>query len=734
MHLPIVLLAVVVVVLFLVPAISSQPPPPPPPPEDCERSCGNVSIPFPFGLTERCSYDSSFLVTCESGGPKIVLFYENIDIVNINTNTSELEAMAIVAYDCSNSSYSATFETNGSFSISKKNRLFAVGCNISGDTDNTSCDSVCNYDSMRNGSCLAGNGCCEAKLPKGITGFFISTYRSVGMDRNELDKNPCSYAFVVEQGKYEFSTTDLLDFQGTKRNYPMTWLLDWAIGNDTCAMVDQESDDFLCKGNSECIQEFVGRGYRCRCKQGYSGNPYLKDNCINIDECKVGTHNCKGECIDAPGNYTCPCPNGKPGEYRKDVNTCSADELPIIQIFVGTLVAGLFLILLFTWIYVGLKRRKSLILREKFFKENGGIMLQQKISRDEGPQIQAKLFTVKELEKATNNYDQSRIIGKGGFGTVFKGYLPGDRIVAIKMSKIVDQTQTQVEQFINEVFILSQINHRNVVKLIGCCLETEVPSLVYEFIPNGTLFDHLHNECKSKAINWDIRLRIATETAGALSHLHSGVSVPIIHRDVKTMNILLDSSYVAKVADFGASRLIPMNQDKLATMVQGTLGYLDPEYFQTGQLTEKSDVYSFGVVLVELLTGKKIVDFNKPENERQITKSFLASLENETLFQVLDEKLQLNEVPDHEIILVSMLAKRCLHLKGNERPTMKEVASELERISAPSVIDKHPSVTSTSKEEETTCLLNGASGDYEDIDGTDTSSLEFHSMKASLPK
>nr|XP_043612599.1 wall-associated receptor kinase 4-like [Erigeron canadensis] len=352
-------------------------------------------------------------------------------------------------------------------------------------------------------------------------------------------------------------------------------------------------------------------------------------------------------------------------------------------------------------------------------------MLQQRVSDNEGSHIQAKLFTVEELEKATNKYDQSRIIGKGGFGTVYKGVLPDDRIVAIKKSKIVDQTETQVEQFINEVFILSQVNHRNVVKLIGCCLETEVPSLVYEFIPNGTLFDHIHNEYKSKAISWDIRLRIATETAGALSYLHSAASVPIIHRDVKSMNILIDSSYVAKVADFGASRLIPMDQKELATMVQGTLGYLDPEYFHTSQLTEKSDVYSFGVVLVEILTGKKIINFDRPEKRRNLIKLFIASLENETLLEVLDKNLQLKEVP-HDIILVSRLAQRCLQLKGDERPTMKEVALELEGISA-SVIDKHPWVKSTSNEEVTEYLLNAPSEDSQDPN-TDTSPIAFYSI------
>ncbi|XWS65341.1 hypothetical protein CRYUN_Cryun05aG0104300 [Craigia yunnanensis] len=180
--------------------------------------------------------------------------------------------------------------------------------------------------------------------------------------------------------------------------------------------------------------------------------------------------------------------------------------------------------------------------------------------------------------------------------------------------------KNQIEQFINEV-----------------------PLLVYEFVPNGSLDYHIRNSIGARLISWDNRLRIAIETAGALGYLHSATTIPIIHRDVKSSNILLDDKYTEKVSDFGASRLIPADQTQITTLVQGTLGYLDPEYFQTSQLTEKSDVYSFGVVLVELLTGQMPVSFARPEAQRNLSSYFILVMQKDHLFQILEPGLAKEE-------------------------------------------------------------------------------------------
>ncbi|THF96978.1 hypothetical protein TEA_026096 [Camellia sinensis var. sinensis] len=312
-------------------------------------------------------------------------------------------------------------------------------------------------------------------------------------------------------------------------------------------------------------------------------------------------------------------------------------------------------------------------------------MLKQQLSRlERSTRVVVKIFTLEELKRATNNYDDNRILGRGGFGTVYKGILADNTTVAIKKSQTMNQSQ--IEQFINEVVVLSQINYMNVVKLLGCCLETQVPILVYEFITNDTLFEHIHNQIKASNISWEISLRIAAETARVLSYVHYATSIPIIHRDVKSTNILLYDNYIAKVSDFGASRLVPLDQDQLATVVQGTLGYLDPEYVLTNQLTEKSDVYSFGVVLVELITGKKI--------------------EIEGIIEELKE--------------VANIAKRYLIVKGEERPTMKEVAMELEGLINENM-KRHPWVKIDLNGEESGHLLGGKLSGFE-LDCTTSSS------------
>ncbi|KAJ0040520.1 hypothetical protein Pint_28030 [Pistacia integerrima] len=317
-------------------------------------------------------------------------------------------------------------------------------------------------------------------------------------------------------------------------------------------------------------------------------------------------------------------------------------------------------------------------MNERFFERNGGLLLQQ-LLHSFGANVARsfRLFKLTELNKATDHFNVKKVLGRGGQGTVYKGMLEEGRIIAIKKSNVVDEGK--IEEFINEIVILAQINHRNVVKLLGCCLEAEVPLLVYEFISNGTLFQYLHDQNEESTLKWDTRLRIATQVSSALSYMHSGASFSIFHRDIKSTNILLDNNYTAKVADFGASRSISIEKTHLSTIILGTLGYLDPEYFQSSRLTEKSDVYSFGVVLVELLTGQKPIFLGSSQENISLAASFIRCMKEKRLYDILDAQVKQDGKKD-EIMVFANLAKRCLNQIRKERPTMKEIVIELEGI------------------------------------------------------
>ncbi|KAM0027568.1 putative protein kinase RLK-Pelle-WAK family [Helianthus debilis subsp. tardiflorus] len=464
---------------------------------------------------------------------------------------------------------------------------------------------------------------------------------------------PCTYAFVGEENSFNFNgISDLRAIDRFDNSFKdriedtVPVVLDWAIGNLSCVEAEATSD-FACQSNSVCVNSTrEAGGYRCACKQGYQGNPYLPPGCQDIDECTdPAKFPCYGICVNTMGNYTCNCKGGSSGDAMVP-NGCRPKPFNVLHLSLGlglgflTLLIGLFVLRFM------IKQRKLIKLREQLFEQNGGVLLEDKL-RTTGS-IVMKIFQVEELEEATNNYAEGNIIGRGGNGTVYKGTLPDTRIVAIKKSQRLDQGQR--DQFINEMVILAQINHPNVVQLMGCCLETDVPLLAYEFISNDTLHRHIHNYSASGKgrFSWDSRLRIAHESAGALAYLHTDARMSIIHRDVKSTNILLDDNYIAKIADFGASRLVPLGHDQVTTLVQGTIGYLDPEYFHTGHLTDKSDVYSFGVVLAELLTGKKPIDPGRGFDDTNLATYSLKAKKENRLLEILDHQV-VKEATDDQL-------------------------------------------------------------------------------------
>ncbi|XP_042506205.1 wall-associated receptor kinase 3-like isoform X2 [Macadamia integrifolia] len=623
----------------------------------CDHKCGNVTIPYPFGINQGCFMDSNYQITCDPQNdgthkPYYSKFTEVLDI-------SLLDAQFILRdlYSSSECFNATGWKTNGSsfgysvadlpfsFSVSR-NKLIGIGCdtvayldsNFGGGNANftSGCISLCDkLDSVRNGSC-SGIGCCQTSIPLGLKNFIV-TLESKDNHTKIWKDNPCSFAFLGDYESFTFEAWRLSGNSFDRSKIPI--VLDWAIGNQTCEEAVRNVTTSACGPNSYCFNSTNGPGYRCNCSYGYEGNPYLS---------QVG---CQGT---------------------------------------G---AGFLVLSVFIWfLYWAIQRRRKL--REKFFQQNGGMLLQQQISSNKGVKDIARIFSVNALKKATNNFHQNQIIGQGGFGTVYKGILSGGKVVAIKKSKIMDKSQ--IIQFINEVDILSQINHRHVVRLLGCCLETEVPLLVYEFISNGTLFQHIHSGNQAPSLSWENRLRIAAETADALAYLHSSHSIPIFHRDVKSSNILLDDKYKAKVSDFGASRLVPQDQTLKTTIIQGTHGYLDPECLPTGQLTDKSDVYSFGVVLAELLTGKMPLLSEASGERTTLAAYFVSSMKDGNFSRIIDDQI-LNDGKREQLLIVAELARNCLEDKREDRPTMKEVAKELDSLK---MLYEQPSLQQNQEESE----------------------------------
>ncbi|KAL0725895.1 hypothetical protein Bca4012_040494 [Brassica carinata] len=648
----------------------------------CNRICGGISIPFPFGIGRKdCYLNDWYEVVCNtttSGSGKPFLSKINRELVSITLRNSIDSSYGVVhikspvtSSGCSQRPVKPlplNLTGKGSpFFITESNRLVSVGCEARAlvtdiESQIIGCESSCDGNRDNNKSRLdkicGGYRCCQAVIT-------AEKPQVIGVDLESSGGNTtqgggsCKVAFLTNETYSPANVTEAEEIYSKGFSVvELGWFFDSRL-RDAVGCVNLTETGIYTSAPS-CVCEygyFSGFGYsNCYCNSiGYRGNPYLPGGCVDIDECEEGKgRNSCGEktCVNVPGSYRC-----EPKESGK--------IKPVIQGLVLGLVL-LFLVLGIWGLIKFVKKRRKIIRKRKFFKRNGGLLLKQQLTTQEGGNVEtSKIFSSKELEKATDNFNKNRVLGQGGQGTVYKGMLVDGRI-------------DKVEEFINEVSVLSQINHRNIVKLMGCCLETEVPILVYEHIPNGDLFKRLHDDSDDYIMTWEVRLRIAVEIAGALAYLHSAASTPVYHRDIKTTNILLDEKYRAKVSDFGTSRSINIDQTHLTTLVAGTFGYLDPEYFQTSQFTDKSDVYSFGVVLVELITGEKPFSVVRSEENRGLASHFNEAMKQNRVLGIVDSRIK-EEWKHEQVLAMAKLARRCLSLKGKKRPNMREVSIELER-------------------------------------------------------
>ncbi|CAH8287664.1 unnamed protein product [Eruca vesicaria subsp. sativa] len=297
-----------------------------------------------------------------------------------------------------------------------------------------------------------------------------------------------------------------------------------------------------------------------------------------------------------------------------------------------------------------------------------------------GNETENQRFSFDEIYAATKNFSPSFRIGQGGFGTVYKVKLRDGSTVAVKRAKkSLHKDDRQGAEFMSEIKTLAQVTHLSLVKYYGYLVHNDEKLLVVEYVPNGNLRDHL--DCKEgKTLDMATRLDIATDIAHAITYLHMYTQPPLIHRDIKSSNILLTDNFRAKVADFGFARLAPDTESgatHVSTQVKGTAGYLDPEYLTTYQLTEKSDVYSFGVLLVELLTGRRPIELNREQKERITIRWAIKKFTSGDTISVLDPKLERNPANNLALEKVLEMAFQCLAPHRGSRPSMKKCSEIL---------------------------------------------------------
>ncbi|KAJ4780374.1 Wall-associated kinase family protein [Rhynchospora pubera] len=589
--------------------------------------CGTTPVPFPFSTDRSCG-DSSYKIRCSADTS--TLFFDTLNYsYTIKTICPSVQNLIILPPtlkkdSCISSDFTAqgfNLDKSLPFTVSSRNTVMVYNCSsvLLSSPLNCSSNSLCQVYSNFSGSDLPD---CRA-LPFCCTIDHGNYAYSIS-----LTEKSCS----VYRSFVDLNTTQPLDKWLTRSGVA----LQWALPREPVCQTQEDCED---GSNTTCTTDTTSPGgavKRCFCKKPFVWNP-ISGVCVQNNT------GCSGHC-----------------EVSFHVPLITGLTLSLtVSLVVGILV-------FMRQRHTALEKDRKALEREKILNLNNTT----------GRPV--KYFTSREMKHATNNFSGNNLVGAGGSGEVYRGVLQDGVVIAVKCAKFGNTKST--DQVLNEVRILSQVNHRNLVRLLGCCVDLDQPLMVYEFIPNGTLADHLHGSLSP--LSWHHRLSIAHQTAAALAYLHFSAMPRIYHRDVKSSNILLDENLNAKVSDFGLSRQATPDLSHISTCAQGTLGYLDPEYFRNYQLTDKSDVYSFGVVLLELLTSQKAIDFTRAPDDINLRDYMQGLVEEDRLMEAVDPKIKsgATQLDLDSMKALGLLALSCLEEKRQNRPSMKEVAEEIEFI------------------------------------------------------
>ncbi|KAK8988522.1 hypothetical protein V6N11_029909 [Hibiscus sabdariffa] len=340
------------------------------------------------------------------------------------------------------------------------------------------------------------------------------------------------------------------------------------------------------------------------------------------------------------------------------------------------------------------------------------------------PELQGPMtYTYKELNFATTNFSHQNKLGEGGFGEVYKGILKNGRVVAVKKLAIGTSEKVKAE-FDTEVKLISNVHHRNLVRLVGCCSKGPELLLVYEFMPNGSLDKHLFGEGQG-SLNWKQRYEIILGTAKGIAYLHEEFHACIIHRDIKPSNILLDRDFQPKIADFGLVRLLPEDQTHLSTKFAGTFGYTAPEYAIHGQLSVKVDTYSFGVVVLEIISGLKNTETSLDPTAEFLLKRAWGLYQDNMALEIVDRSLNPEEYNAEEMKRMIEIAFLCTQSSASLRPTMSEVVAMLKTVTSfeprqptqPAFVESERRVNYIAQERSTSTSSSNATNSISQISG-----------------